>query len=308
MSKRAWPPWLHWLASLPVLALAAWLLWRQLRELSFEQLWSAMQALSPNALLVCLACTTVSFACLAAYERMATQWLAPGKIPRATAWRVGLEAHALANTLGFHAITAIALRMKTYRGHGVDAGTIAKIAATIGGCVATGAVSVVVLALAWSQVLAGRAWLVAAAALALVAGVVVFHVRTREFYRDSPVLSHAGILVLVGLVEMGAAVAAFEVLVPHAALPGGPTLILLFIGAMLLGIISHSPGGLGVFEATILSAAPPADHAGVLVALLAYRTMYNLLPCALALVAVGVGWARGRHREPRPSSNADSGP
>jgi uncharacterized membrane protein YbhN (UPF0104 family) len=106
---------------------------------------------------------------------------------------------------------------------------------------------------------------------------------------------------------MACAVAALWVLVPAGALPAGPWFALLFVSAMLLGIASHSPGGLGVFEATILSAAAPPSRAEVFAALLAYRALYNLLPCALALLAIGIGWARGRRRDPRASSTVDSG-
>jgi uncharacterized membrane protein YbhN (UPF0104 family) len=297
----------HWLASLLLVALAAVLLWRQLHGLSLRSLGAAVQALPASALAASLVATALSFACLAGYERMATQWIAPGKIPREVAWRVGLEAHALANTLGFHALTAVALRLRTYAAHGIDAATLAKIVAATGGCVATGVVAIVLSALAWTQWLAGRAGMLLAIALFLGAAIAVLGLRLQQFLSRSPVLAHAGRLALVGLLEMAAAAAALWVLVPAGALPPGPWFVLLFVSAQLLGIVSHAPGGLGVFEAAILSAAAPSARTDVFAALLAYRLLYNLLPCALALLAIGIGWARGRHREPRASSTVDSG-
>jgi uncharacterized membrane protein YbhN (UPF0104 family) len=59
-------------------------------------------------------------------------------------------------------------------------------------------------------------------------------------------------------------------------------------------VVSHAPGGLGVFEATILAAAVPPARAQVLAALLAYRAVYNLLPFAFALLAVAAGSLRDR--------------
>ena len=76
----------------------------------------------------------------------------------------------------------------------------------------------------------------------------------------------------------------------------GPAFVVLFVSATLLGIVSHVPGGLGVFEATMLAAAAPTARAQVLAALLAYRAIYNLLPCALALLALATGALRGRMR------------
>jgi uncharacterized membrane protein YbhN (UPF0104 family) len=306
MKRRPARAWMGWALSLLVLGLAAFLLWRQLHALDSQLLRAALLALPRDALVASALATALSFACLAAYERLATQWLAPGKVPRQVAWRVGLEAHALANTLGFHALTAVALRLRTYRAHGIDAATLAKIVATIGGCVVIGVVAVVLLALAWSQVLAGRGPMVVMLCVFLAGAFALVRARVQSMLR-SQAFAHVGLLLALGLVEMAAAIAAFALLVPAGALPAGPMLALLFVGAMLLGIVSHSPGGLGVFEATILSAAVPARHAEVLAALLAYRVIYNLLPCALALLSVGLGWLRGRHSGPRLSSTVDSG-
>jgi uncharacterized membrane protein YbhN (UPF0104 family) len=305
MSLERIPPWLRWTGSALVLGLAAALLWRQLHGLRLADLSAGLRALPPEDIALSLCATAISFACLAGYERLATQWIAPGRIPRRVAWRVGLEAHALANTLGFHALTAVALRLRTYRAHGIDASTLAKIVATIGGCVAVGVAAALLLALAWSQWLSGNRMLVLAVPLG-VAAVLALWRRRGKPGASSPVLAHAGVLVLLGVVEMAAAVAAFAVLAPPDALPTGPALVLLFVAAMLLGIVSHAPGGLGVFEATILAAAAPQRHAAVLAALLAYRVVYGLLPCALALLTVGIGWLRGRHRAAPLSSTPDS--
>jgi uncharacterized membrane protein YbhN (UPF0104 family) len=279
------PRWLRWSASALVLALAAVLLVRQLRGLDPAQLRAAWSTISPAALVACLAATALSFGCLAAYERLATQWFAPGVIPRAVAWRTGLVAHALANTLGFHPLTAVALRLERYRACGVDAFALAKIVAAIGACVAGGALALLAAAGAWWlwrwSPVAGLAAIAAVAA----GGALLHAARPRG-------LPQAGRVFALGLLEAAAATVAFVVLVPAGALPEGPALVLLFVGASVLGVVSHAPGGLGVFEATILAAAAPGTRAAVLAGLLAYRLLYNLLPCALALLALAAGALR----------------
>jgi uncharacterized membrane protein YbhN (UPF0104 family) len=286
---KAVPRWARWSASVLVLALAAWLLWRQLRGLDPAQVWTAMLSLPPLALAASLAATALSFACLGAFERLATEWIAPGRIPRALAWRTGLVAHAVANTIGFHPITAVALRLEPYRAQGIDAGTLARIVATIGACVATGVFAILATAGAWWLWRVGDAGLlvllVAASAL-----LVLVAKRSRASLR----LARPAYACLLGLVEMAAALFAFTVLVPPGMLPAGPELVLLLVSAIVLGVVSHAPGGLGVFEATILAAAAPGSRAPVLAALLAYRVLYGLLPFALALVALAGGAVRGR--------------
>jgi len=62
-----------------------------------------------------------------------------------------------------------------------------------------------------------------------------------------------------------------------------------FLVAQIAGLISHIPGGLGVFESVVLMALqnhlPAADLFG---ALLVYRLVYYLLPLALAALALGL--------------------
>jgi uncharacterized membrane protein YbhN (UPF0104 family) len=109
-----------------------------------------------------------------------------------------------------------------------------------------------------------------------------------------PTLGRSGALLLLALVEMMAAIGALYVLFPAGVAPPLAQFVLIFVGAMLLGIISHAPGGIGVFETAML-AAVGADHGSrVLVALLLYRALYNLLPFAVATTVLLLGSIRAR--------------
>jgi uncharacterized membrane protein YbhN (UPF0104 family) len=282
-------------ASVLVLGLAAWLLWRALRGVELAQVQTALASTPRGALGASIGATALSFACLAAYERFATQWFVPGRIPRGMAWRTGLVAHALANTLGFHPVTAVALRLERYRAHGIDAAALARIVAAIGGCVAAGVVAILVGAGAWWLWIEGQATLLVLLAGLACASLLLVESRVGATVANSQLLlPQAASVFVLGFVEMAAALLALWVLLPAGALPGGPAFVLLFVSAAVLGVVSHAPGGLGVFEATILAAAKPERHAAVLAALLAYRVIYNLLPCALALLAVAASGLRSR--------------
>ena len=57
-----------------------------------------------------------------------------------------------------------------------------------------------------------------------------------------------------------------------------------FVVGQLLGLASHVPGGVGVFEGTLVVVLRPfLDSAAVLPALLVYRAVYYLLPLTIAL-------------------------
>lgn len=76
----------------------------------------------------------------------------------------------------------------------------------------------------------------------------------------------------------------------------------------MLGIVSHAPGGIGVFEATMLIALSNLPREGVLGAVLLFRLFYYLIPFTLALVLLMLhgGWSRIR-KKPASSSIGTSG-
>ena len=62
----------------------------------------------------------------------------------------------------------------------------------------------------------------------------------------------------------------------------------IFITATLLGFASHSPGGLGVFDAAMLIALWEYDAEELLAGLLIFRLLYYITPFALALAVLGI--------------------
>jgi phosphatidylglycerol lysyltransferase len=89
---------------------------------------------------------------------------------------------------------------------------------------------------------------------------------------------------LVAVIDWTAAGAVLFVLLP----PGYRLSFLPVLGVFLLaqfaGILSHVPGGLGVFEAiVVLLLKPYMPAASIVGSLLAYRAMYYLLPLVIAL-------------------------
>jgi phosphatidylglycerol lysyltransferase len=68
-----------------------------------------------------------------------------------------------------------------------------------------------------------------------------------------------------------------------------PHFLSLFLTAQLIGLISHVPGGLGVFETVFLTLLPPQIERPVaLGAILIFRAIYYLLPLAVASIFLAV--------------------
>ncbi|MCX7283132.1 MAG: bifunctional lysylphosphatidylglycerol flippase/synthetase MprF, partial [Novosphingobium sp.] len=73
-------------------------------------------------------------------------------------------------------------------------------------------------------------------------------------------------------------------LIPGADIHALPLFVLAWALCILAALISHVPGGLGVFEATVLAVLPAQDRSALFAALIAYRLIYYVLPLALGVV------------------------
>jgi hypothetical protein len=82
------------------------------------------------------------------------------------------------------------------------------------------------------------------------------------------------------------------VLIPAGVDIGIFRLTAAFIAATLLGFASHTPAGLGVFDAAILIGLGGEDPEPLIAALLLFRLLYHFLPFVLALGLFGAveGW------------------
>jgi glycosyltransferase 2 family protein len=81
------------------------------------------------------------------------------------------------------------------------------------------------------------------------------------------------------------------------------TFCALYSFACMLGIASNAPGGLGVFEATMLKGVGGSSEA-VLASLLLFRAIYYLVPFILALALLGAHEAARRWRSLREAMEA----
>jgi len=93
--------------------------------------------------------------------------------------------------------------------------------------------------------------------------------------------------IAVASMDLLATAGALYILLPDMTLPFS-SFISLFLLAMMLGLVSNVPGGLGVFESVmLLMLTPYADGSRLISGLLLFRSVYYLLPLALAVIALG---------------------
>jgi hypothetical protein len=99
----------------------------------------------------------------------------------------------------------------------------------------------------------------------------------------------------IGITDLACCALAMYMLVPFEPYIGFIELAVIFVTATLLGFASHSPGGLGVFDAAMLVALWQYDKEDLLAGLLLFRLLYYIVPFGLALALLGIrelwlGW------------------
>ncbi len=222
-------------------------------------------------------------------------------LPYARAAFTAFIAYAFGHNLGVASFTGAAVRYRLYASSGLSAADVAAVAVF---CSVTTAIGLAVLA--------GGAFLAApaagAAALHLpvpfvgLVGVVLLAAVAR--YALWSLLQPAAIEVsgwalraprpgvalpqiLLAVVDLSCSAAVLWFLLPADA----PVTLPLFVGvyavAITAGVISHVPGGLGVFESVIVLALPGVPPVQLAGALLAWRAVYYALPLCVAALMFG---------------------
>lgn len=293
--------WLSWGAAAAMLSVAIWLMHRYLLQISWRAFAAAWSQLPASRIAGSILATGVSFAMLAVFEMQAAALTVPGRVPRRRAAFAGMVANALANTLGFHALTASAARFRIYRASGLSAGDTARIVGVAGLGVGLGFAVVITGALCWEPAIT-RGWgRIPGLGLLGALGALLFWLgrqpRSLRIFRWTLVFPDARTAarqMLIGAVEMSAAIAALYILLPASIAPPFVDFLPIYVGAVLAGLISHAPGGLGVFETIMLASFTQAQRADLLAAILCYRLTYSLLPFVLGSLALGIFEARQR--------------
>jgi phosphatidylglycerol lysyltransferase len=286
-------PSLRWLRLLgPVFALAlVALAARHLAGLDPRAVVEALGALSPARWAAALGATALSFAALAGAEVLAVRALGL-PLPTATVVGGGLAGWAVGQALGPAWLSGGAVRLRVYGRAGVTGGDVARIVgATLGGFWASLVLLAAVAALAAPGLRLAGGLVLAAAAVA----VAVLPGRSwtvRGVTLVVPARATLARQVAVGALDTVAACLALAACLP-ASVPF-PTLLGAFSGALVAGVASGAPGGLGALDAALVTLLPQVPAAEVLAGLLAWRLVYAVVPLVLALGGLALAELRAR--------------
>lgn len=312
--------WLGAVMSLAIIAVAAVVLYRTLHDLDIDKLVAALKATQPRSVVIAGLFVAAGYFTLTFYDLFALRTIGRHDVPYRVAALAGFTSYSVGHNVGASVFTGGAVRYRIYSLHNLNAVEVAKVCFIAGLTFWLGNATVLGLGIAVVPEAASRIdqlapWinrLLALVALAVLAAYVAWVWATpRVVGRNNwEVTLPNGPLTLlqivIGIVDLACCAAAMYMLVPSEPYVGFVTLAVIFVSATLLGFASHSPGGLGVFDAAMLVALWQYDKEELLAGLLLFRLLYYILPFALALLTLGGRelWLTALARRARASSGA----
>lgn len=297
-----WP-----IIGLIVVGVSLWLLHKEFRgEAVGAHVWANLKAISLGHYLLAGAATLVAYAALAWYDRIALMHLGVKHISWLFITLCSFTTYALGHNIGASVFSGAMVRYRAYSSKGLSAAQIAVLVAvcslTFG--VGTLFLSGLVLTLAPEQLQRLNGFLPAyltdprtARLIGLLCLGIVGAYAAGSILRLRPLVI-AGFRIeyprpsitlrqfLAASMELLGAAGIIYFALPEAGNPGYFFVLGVFLASFSAALLSHAPGGLGIFELFFVNAMPDVNSLDVLTALVVFRLLYLILPLVFALVVV----------------------
>jgi len=297
--RRLWR-WAGPLAALVVFTAVVLILQHQFAHLHVKRVFAHLHAIPRRQVLAALGFTALSYWLLTTYEVLGFAYLRR-VIPYTRVLYNSFVAYSFSHSLGFAAFTGAAIRFRLYGVLGISAIDVATVSAfcslsfgiglaTISGLSLTlapgHAAKLLHLHHRWA-VLVGTLLLAVVVAYALWACLSrrALEIRGWALRPPGPVIGLAQ--VGLGVLDVSLTAAVLWSLLPASAHIGFISFLAVFAAAVVAGIVSHIPAGVGVFEAVILLTLPRVPTDALLGSLLAYRAVYYLVPLVCGTLLFG---------------------
>jgi uncharacterized membrane protein YbhN (UPF0104 family) len=291
-----------------LIAGAVWVLWDMATKMSLADVRTAALALPAHRFALALLLTLTGLCALATYDLLALHALNyVSSVSLARAVFGGLIANVFANTLGFPLLSGGGARYRIYSMVGVSFSVVARLIVMSWLTMWSGILFVLGLALTLEPTTQYPVFphhfidrIVGLVVLVALTSFIVWLARKRRAIRVSgmvvrmPRAKPAFLMVLAGAVDLLAACGTLYVLLPPDAVPDAARYLVTYSIAFLAGMAANTPGGVGVFEATVVTGLGIAHRPDVAAALILFRLIYFVLPLVVALLLLAV--LEGRHR------------
>ncbi|MDA9521349.1 membrane protein [Bradyrhizobium sp. CCBAU 11434] len=284
--------------SVAVIGIACYVLFHMLRGIDTNEVIEAIKSTEPRQIAMAALFVAAGYFTLTFYDLFAVRAIGQSHVPYRINALAAFTSYSIGHNVGASVFTGGAVRYRIYSAYGLNAIDVAKICFLAGLTFWLGNAAVLGLGISYHPEAAAAIdqlppWLNRTIAMmiivALVAYVVWVWTQPRVVGRGPwTVVLPGGPLTLlqiaIGIIDLGFCALAMYVLVPDEPNLGFVVVAVIFVSATLLGFASHSPGGLGVFDAAMLVGLWQMDREELLGGMLLFRVLYYLSPFVISVI------------------------
>src|SRR3984885_9359618 len=284
--------------SVTVIGTACYVLYHMLSHIDTAEVIEAIKDTEPHQIVLAGLFVAAGYFTLTFYDLFAVRAIGHGNIPYRINAIAAFASYSIGHNVGASVFTGGAVRYRIYSAWGLNAIDVAKICFLAGLTFWLGNAAVLGLGIAYHPEAASAIdqlppWLNRLAAfmviVALVAYVAWVWVQPRKVGRGPWTVVLPGgpltlLQIVIGIVDLGFCALAMYTLVPDEPNLGFVVVAVIFVSATLLGFASHSPGGLGVFDAAMLVGLWQMDREDLLAGMLLFRLLYYIAPFVISVI------------------------
>lgn len=289
------------MVSLTIIGVAFYVLYRKLQGISVSKVLLAMATVEYRDVALAALFVAIGYSTLTFYDLFALRTIGRKEVPYRVAALAGFTSYAIGHNVGASVFTGGAVRYHIYSTWGLNAVEVAKICFIAGLTFWLGNVTILGLCVAYEPSAAADVdqlgiWFNRAVGILLLLILISYIAwvwrAPRMIGRQNWQVRLPGgpltlLQVVLGIFDMGSCALAMYMLVPNDPHVDFIAVSVVFISATLLGFLSHSPGGLAVFDAAMLGALSQYDAEELLAGVLIFRLLYYITPFMLALFILG---------------------
>nr|HPG89215.1 hypothetical protein [Hyphomicrobium sp.] len=269
------------LLAIALFVLIGYLVFKELEAVAWDHVREALKAITWLDIAVSILATAVSYIALIGYDFLALRQVGQRNVPLSVVSITSFIAHSLSFSLGFGALTGGAVRLRLYGAAGLAPEKVVSIGILCAltfwlGLAAVTSLSLIVDPYAVHALTGAGAWTIRGLGIAIVLAIAgwIAVSAVRPIPQDVhgwsfPLPGAAATLnsVLVGTLDTVAAAFALWLLLPAGTEVSFAHFIVVFSVATAIGVASHVPGGLGVFEGLIVLGLPQVPEAALIASL-----------------------------------------